>query len=75
MINPNNGMVDMSKIFDTCTTSQILEAFIEELQEFIVKDYIICAACHDECTKNMSQKVKDWFISMGSLEINNLEYR
>ena len=38
-------------------------------------DYIIVAACKDECSQKLSFEVKNWFMSMGSSEINKLEYR
>ena len=39
------------------------------------KDYIVVAACKDECWTTLSEHSKKWFISMGSHEIKRLERR
>ena len=39
------------------------------------KDYIVVAACKDECFMGLSQHSKEWFISMGSQEIKRLRKR
>ena len=39
------------------------------------KDYIVVAACKDECFIALSEHSKEWFISMGSNEIKRLRRR
>ena len=55
LINPQNGKVVFSKVFDTYTSSDSLEIFI---REEIENGLIVITACKDECTKNMSNEVK-----------------
>ena len=62
----------MSRIFDTYKTSVEFDEFIAN---FIPEGYIIVAACKDDCVTSLSTKGKQWFASMGSLEIWKLAYR
>ena len=61
-----------AKCFDTYETSENLDALIDT---GIEHGDVVIAVCKDECFTNLSDKAKDWFKSMGSKEISNLEYR
>ena len=64
-----NGSVKYAQIFDTFTNSEPLEHCIENV---FMPNSIIIAACKDDCFTKMSDKVKDWFTIMGSIEIHKL---
>lgn len=74
IINPFNGMVEVAKVFDTYKDSDGFDTFIKSLKN-IPNGSIIVAACEDECITHLSQKGKEWFINMGSKEIESVEYR
>ena len=67
-------MVEVAKVFDTYKDSDAFDTFIETLAKIPVGS-IIVAACEDECITHLSSKGKQWFIDMGSKEIENVEYR
>ena len=73
VINPYNGKVWFAQVFDTYVSSESFEKWISETE--IPVGFIIAAACKDECSKNLSQKVKDWFTALGSKYINDVKYR
>ena len=60
------------KVFDTYKTSKGLDNYI---RKGIPEGWVVVAACEDECTTQLSQLAKNWFIDMGSMEIQNLKYR
>lgn len=72
VLNPKNGKVETTKVFDTYKSSENFDKFICNK---IPKNHIIVAACKDECTNRLSQTAKSWFAAMGSNKIWNLEYR
>lgn len=72
-MNPENGKIEISQIFDTYTSSSKFENFIEN--QTIPKGHIIMAACKDDCMKKLSMKAKQWFRALGSSEIFRLKYR
>ena len=56
VINPNNGKVEASKVFDTHEES-------EQFDEFITTDsypdgFIIAVACKDDCITKLSDNAK-----------------
>lgn len=72
VINPKNGKVETARAFDTYESSEEFDKF---LNTYIPDQYIIVAACKDECTTNLSNEVKYWFSEMGSKMIWSLSYR
>ena len=72
VVNPANGRVEYAKTFDTYKSSATLDAFISLMT---LKNYIIVAACIDECVNNLSENAKKWFGNMGSKCIRKLQYR
>ena len=73
VINPENGKAVHSRCFDTYTDSEDFEKFIKETD--IPDGHIIVAALKDEGAKWMSDRVKNWFTSLGSGEIKRLQYQ
>ena len=71
-MNPHDGSVLLAKAFDTHATSITLEAFIDK---GFPRGYIIAAACKDDCARQLSDKGRDWFESLGSKLISELAYR
>ena len=65
-VDPTNGQVSNAKSFDTYTTSNALETFIENS---IPNGHIIALACQDDCITNLSDKVRAWLASIGSKQI------
>ena len=59
VIDPKTGEIEKAQVFDTYTSSAIFEEFIDE--NSIPDGKIVAAACQDDCTKNLSTKVKKWF--------------
>ena len=65
LIDPNTGKVAIAQIFDTYDKdSQQLDRFI--CNDRIPSNYIIAAACKDECTKTLSEEAILWFEAMGA---------
>ena len=58
VINPITGQVDLAISFDTHKSSDCFEAFINMN---LAIGSIVVAACKDDCTVNLSDKVKNWF--------------
>lgn len=73
LLSQTTGEVVEARVFDTYRSSAPLETFIDS--SIPGENCIIVAACKDECFTNLSDKVKDWFRELGSLEIMNLQYR
>lgn len=71
-MNPSNGLIEYNQVFDTYISSEQFDRFIED---DLPEQYIIVAACKDECTTKLSEKGRQWFSDMGSKEIWNLGYR
>ena len=63
IINPLNGKVEYSRAFDTYMSSMAFESFIDL---GLPPGSIVVAACKDDCATKLSEKVKDWFLEMGS---------
>ena len=38
-------------------------------------DYIIIAACKDDCTKNLTWNSRKWFTDLGSRQVEKIQYR
>ena len=70
VFNTFHGYVDSAKVFDTYKSSDLFEDFI--INHPIPDGFLVFAACMDECTFNMSEKVKEWFEDMGSQLISKL---
>lgn len=75
IISSFTGKIVYASIFDTYKTSNRLESFIDQVYSVFPKGYIVVAACMDDCVTSLSDKAKDWFISLGSEEITKLKYR
>ena len=73
MIDVDTGKVSHAEIFDTYKSSNALDWMIKKIDG--KKDFIIVAACKDECVTKLSFYAKKWFSNMGSAEIWNLQYR
>ena len=71
IVNPHTGIVLSARCFDTYSSSETLENFINR----VPKGLIVIAACKDDCVKNSSRKVKKWFSDMGSTDIWKVKYR
>lgn len=71
IIEPASGQVEVAQVFDTYDSPDKFDEFIatHELQD----GFIVVVACMDDCVTKLSQKAKDWFESLGSREIWNLE--
>ena len=66
----------MAKVFDTYASSQAFDAFISDSgNEFLEMNYIVVAACKDDCISHLSLKGKTWFKNLGSTEIEYVRYR
>ena len=64
IVNIKTGNVEAAKVFDTNKSSIELETFINTLEKYYSdkpEGYILAAACKDECSRNLSNKVKNWF--------------
>ena len=70
IIDPTNGKVKSSQVFDTHKSSELLEDFINTT---IPEGHIVVAACKEDCFEKLSPKVIKWFADMGSEEIGKLE--
>lgn len=55
VINPADGEVEYAQVFDTYKSSEELDAFISE---GVPKNYIVVAACKDDCFTMLSQTAK-----------------
>ena len=73
IINPSNGNIEFSKVFDTYSSSTDIDHFI--FNNTFPEGHIVVAACKDDCVSNLSDTAKVWFSSMGSEEIWKLQYR
>ena len=72
VINPNNGVVETAKVFDTYESSKEFEEFIDKPLPI---GHIVVAACKDECSNHLSHEAKMWFCNMGANEIWFLTHR
>ena len=80
VINPFNGKIEFTKVFDTYKSSVGFDTFVKEAshvsyENHVPDGYIVAAACSDECTQSLSSEGKAWFREMGSTLIDLLEYR
>ena len=75
VINPISGKVEEARVFDTYSSSEAFEAFIDKDMGDMEEGTIVVAACWDDCTKALSLPVKCWFADMGSVHIMDLKYR
>ena len=73
-IDPKDGRIAFSEVFDTYKSPKDFDSFIGFEVPFQL-GFILVAACMDDCAKSLSDKAKKWFGSMGSKEIDHLEYR
>ena len=72
IISPNDYKIKHAKVFDTYETSARFNKFIKDS---VPLGYIVIAACKDECLTGFSFSGKEWFASMGSLDIWELGYQ
>ena len=72
ILNPENGEIHSAKVFDTYKCSNEFDTFSVTR---IPEEYIVIAACKDECATNLSEAGRQWFEDMGSKVIASLEYR
>ena len=73
IINPETRSVEWAQVFDTYST---MDGFNDFLERAVIPDgYLVIAACQDDCFTAMGQKCKEFFVKMGSKEIEKLEYR
>ena len=63
--------MEMARVFDTYTSSEGFEKFIDR---GLPEGRIIVAACKDECANGLSEKSRQWFQEMGSAEVVSLGY-
>lgn len=73
IIDPKNGEVRWTAVFDTYKSSTALEEFVTKAS--IPDGYIIVASCKDDCATAFPHKAKCWFAHMGSKQVWNLKYR
>lgn len=73
VINPSNGKVQSAQAFDTYKSSEALEKFISETE--IPNNFIVAAACKDDCSLELTFKVKSWFSGFGATKIWEVQYR
>lgn len=77
-ISPLSGKVQWAEVFDTHKSSEKLERFIVNYlfrPQTAEEGEIIVVACKDECVTNLSDSVKEWFKSVGSTLIDEIQYR
>ena len=72
VLNSYRGSIVLAEIYDTYKSSEDIDDFVTC---HIPLDYIIIAACKDDCVSSMSQLAKDFFVNLGSAHIQNLKYR
>ena len=72
IINPSSGKVQYAVVFDTYEGSEEFDDFVSNR---IPTGYIVIAACKDDCMTKLSPKGKQFFIDLGSQEIEKLSYR
>ena len=78
VVNPRSGLVVHAAVFDTYQLSFYMELFIYKYLDYYRDDifgHIVIAACMDDCTKELSEVVTEWFETMGSKLITNIGYR
>ena len=63
IIDPTDGSVEYTKVFDTYKSSSRFDKFTKRK---LPKGYIVVAACKDECSTKLSEKIFTWFERMGS---------
>lgn len=72
VFNPNNGIVETARVFDTHMNG-------DQFDRFILKDipngHILVAACKDDMFGKFSEEAKLWFENLGSKEIREVNYR
>ena len=76
ILSPSTEEVEWASAFDTYKSSRYLDDFLDlQVQEQAPEGSIVVVACKDDCVTNLSEKAKNWFASLGSKEIWNLQYR
>lgn len=71
-INPHTYNIESAQVFDTYETCEHLDNFINK---GVPENFIVVAACKDDCTTKLSENAKKWFEKMGSKKIRDLEFR
>ena len=74
-INSFNGQVIISRIFDTYKNGYELDNFLENDLPHPKVNYIVVAACKDDCAGKLSIQARNWFESMGSKRCWKLDFR
>lgn len=69
-----NHEVMFSHTYDTFASAKASEQIVED-EAAVPVGSVIIVACKDECSRKLSQGVKDILIAMGAKEINQLGYR
>ena len=72
VVDRAEGTVTHARSFDTYKSSVKANKFIKNK---IPEGSIVCIACKDDCITSLSTEIRDWLTSLGSKEINNVEYR
>lgn len=75
VVSPSTGKVELAQVFDTYASSEKLDQLIDDAE--ILRDgSIVIVACSDDCATSLSPKAQTWFsTSLGSKELQHLEYR
>lgn len=66
VINPESGMVESAKAFDTYKSSEGLDKFLDTAT--IPDRHIVITACKDDCVTHLSDKAKRWLYNLGSTQ-------
>ena len=59
-----------AKVFDTFESDHLFEEWVSN--HIIMEDYIIIAACKDDCTKNLTWNSRKWFSDLGSRQVEKI---
>lgn len=72
IINPLDCRVERASIFDTYESNEAFDNFADI---DIPENFIVVAACKDDCVKHLTEKGRQFFVDLGSKLINKLKYR
>ena len=73
VLNGDNQKMVFGEAFDTYKSSESLEKWIVNFD--MKQNFIVIAACKDEASMHLSEKVIKWFKELGSKNISELGYR
>ena len=63
VFHPSNGKVLVAQVFLIGSNLDLFDTFIER---DLPDGSIVAAACNNECIMNLSERAKQWFLSIGS---------